>query len=119
MILREMCRAKIHRLKVTEANLDYEGSITIDSILLDAAQIIPAEKVQVVNITQGHRFETYVIAGKPGSGTVCLNGGAAHLGKANDLVIVIAYALVDEESLKTFKPKIVLVNPDNTVKAKI
>ncbi len=119
MILRNMCRAKIHRLTVTEANLDYEGSITIDQTLLDAADIVPAEKVQVVNVTQAHRFETYVISGAAGSGVVCLNGGAAHFGAPGDLIIVISYAQVDEVSMAGFKPKIVLVNSDNTIKARI
>jgi aspartate 1-decarboxylase len=114
-----MCRAKIHRLTVTEADLDYEGSITIDQALLEAADIVPAEKVQVVNVNKGHRFETYVMSGKRNSGVVCLNGGAAHFGSPGDLVIVIAYAQVDEDSMAGFKPKIVLVNADNTVKAKI
>ena len=116
MILRSMCRAKIHRLTVTDACLDYEGSISIDELLLDASGISPQEKVQVVNINNGNRFETYAIKGAKGTGEVCLNGGAAHLGKPGDLIIVIAYCLADEEAIKNFKTKVVLVNNKNAVK---
>lgn len=116
MILRQMCSAKIHRLTVTEANLDYEGSITIDQGLLDASGILPYEKVQVVNITNGNRFETYAISGEKGSGVVCLNGGAARKGGAKDLIIVIAYSMIDEGSLASFKPKVVLVDGSNNIK---
>jgi len=116
MILRNMCTSKIHRLTVTEANLDYEGSITIDTDLMNASGMIPYEKVQVVNITNGSRFETYAIPGESGSGVVCLNGGAARKGTVNDLLIVIAYSMVDETSLVSFKPKIVLVDGSNRIK---
>ncbi len=116
MILRQVCRAKIHRLKVTDSRLDYEGSITIDGTLLAAADIMPMEKVQVVNITTGDRFETYVIKGKDRSGAVCLNGGAARLGNPGDIIIVIAYAGIDEEAIKKFRPNIILVDEKNRIK---
>lgn len=113
---RFMCKSKIHRATVTDANLNYVGSITIDEDLMDAADLLPYEKVQVVNNNNGARFETYVIAGKRGSGTICLNGAAARLVQPSDLVIIIAYAQVDESELSAFKPKIVLVNQMNQVK---
>lgn len=116
MILRQMMIAKIHRLTVTEARLDYEGSITIDKALLEASGMIASEKVQVVNVTTGDRFETYVMEGRKNSGTVCLNGGAARLGSPGDLVIVISYAQVDESSLSEYKAKVVLVDGKNKVK---
>lgn len=116
MILRDMLRAKIHRLTVTEARLDYEGSITIDKSLLKASGIIKNEKVQVVNISTGDRFETYVMEGRKGSGTVCLNGGAARLGSKGDLIIVISYAQVDESGLRGHKARIVLVDGRNRIK---
>ena len=87
-------KSKIHRATVTEANLNYEGSLTIDSDLMKAAGIVPFEKVHVVNVTNGNRLETYAIEGKPGSGVICLNGAAAHKGKKGDTVIIIAYALM-------------------------
>lgn len=116
MILRQICLSKIHRLKVTEACIDYEGSITIDEELLEASGMIAGEKVQVVNINNGQRFETYTIAGTKGSGTVCLNGGAARMGVVNDLLIVISYALADEESAKKIKAKVVLVDEKNRIR---
>jgi len=115
MILRQMCHAKMHRLKVTEACIDYEGSLTVDEELLSAAGMLPGEKVQVVNINNGQRFETYLIAGEKGSGTVCLNGGAARMGTVNDLIIVISYALADEAGIKNFKTKVVLVDNNNKI----
>lgn len=116
MILRQLCLSKIHRLKVTEACIDYEGSITIDVELLEAAGMLPGEKVQVIDINNGQRFETYTIAGAKGSGKVCLNGGAARMGIVNDLLIVIAYALVDEESAKNLNTKVVLVDENNRIR---
>jgi len=115
MILRQMLKAKIHRLSVTQARLDYEGSITIDRSLLEASGIIEHEKVQVVNISTGGRFETYVMSGRKGSGIVCLNGGAARLGSPGDLIIVISYANIDEESLYGYRPRIVLVGAGNRI----
>jgi aspartate 1-decarboxylase len=112
-MLRMMCKGKIHRARVTEANLDYEGSLTVDQDLLDASGILPYEQVHVVNVTNGERLVTYAITGERGSGVICLNGAAAHRGKPGDLVIIIAYGMVDEEELKEFKPKVVLVNEKN------
>jgi aspartate 1-decarboxylase len=115
MITRQMCGAKIHRLKITDTRLDYEGSLTVDEALLDESGILPFEKVQVVNINNGNRFDTYIIKGKKGSGVVCLNGAAARLGEKGDLVIVISYVAVDEGSLGTFKAKIVHVDEKNMI----
>ncbi|MCR3922292.1 MAG: aspartate 1-decarboxylase [Firmicutes bacterium] len=114
---RFMCKAKIHRATVTDANLNYEGSITIDQDLMDAADLLPYEKVQIVNNNNGARFETYVITGKRASGTICLNGAAARLVHPGDTVIIISYANVDENELKTFKPLIVAVDNNNKVTA--
>ena len=100
-------KSKIHRVTVTEANLNYIGSITIDQDLLDADNILPNEKVAIVNNNNGARLETYVIAGERGSGVVCLNGAAARLVQPGDIVIIIAYALMDAEEAKTFKPTVV------------
>jgi aspartate 1-decarboxylase len=110
-----MCKAKIHRATVTEANLNYVGSITIDRKLLEAADILPYEKVQVVNLNNGSRLETYAIAGEANSGIVCLNGAAARLVQKGDLVIIIAYALVEEKDLADFNPRVVFVDKDNRV----
>lgn len=106
----EVVKSKIHKASVTEANLQYVGSITIDEDLMDAANIIENEKVQVVNINNGERLETYVIKGKRGSGDLCLNGPAARKVAVGDIVIVIAYAMLDFKEAKTFKPH--LVFPD-------
>lgn len=106
----EVCKSKIHKVTVTEANLQYVGSITIDQDLMDAANLIENEKVQVVNINNGERLETYVIKGERGSGTICLNGPAARKVVVGDIVIIISYALMDFEEAKTFKPW--LVFPD-------
>jgi aspartate 1-decarboxylase len=100
-------KSKIHRVVVTEANLEYIGSITIDENLMDAANIYAGEKVQVVDNTNGARIETYVIPGKRGSGCICINGAAAHLVHVGDTVIIMAYALMTPEEQKTFKPAIV------------
>jgi aspartate 1-decarboxylase len=116
MILRQMMRAKIHRLTVTEARLDYEGSITVDEELLKAADIAEGEKAQIVNVNNGSRFETYVMKGKKNSGVVCLNGAAARLGAEGDIIILITYADVDESSIKDFRPKVVLVDGGNKIK---
>jgi len=106
----EVCKSKIHKVSVTEANLQYVGSITIDEDLMDAANLIENEKVQVVNINNGERLETYVIRGERGSGIICLNGPAARKAAVGDVVIIISYALMDFEEAKTFKPQ--LVFPD-------
>jgi len=99
-------KSKIHRVTVTDANLNYIGSITIDENLMDAAGIIEYEKVQVVNVTNGERIETYAIRGKRGLGTICLNGAAAHLFHAGDIVIIMAYTWLEQAEAATFKPKV-------------
>ncbi|MDR0940788.1 MAG: aspartate 1-decarboxylase [Bacteroidales bacterium] len=103
----EILKSKIHRITVTQANLDYIGSITLDENLLDAANIIANEKVQVLNVANGARIETYVIKGERGSGVCCLNGPAAHHFTPGDVVIVVAYAQMDFEEAKTFRPHII------------
>lgn len=108
-----MFRAKLHRLHVTEADLYYEGSITLDEELLEAAGILPYEKVQVVNVNNGARLETYTIPGRPGSRTVCLNGPAARLAAKGDEVIVIAYAQMTPEQARKHRPRVVLVDENN------
>ncbi|MBX6377380.1 MAG: aspartate 1-decarboxylase [Clostridia bacterium] len=113
---RTLFRSKIHRATVTEANLAYEGSLTLDADLLEAADFVPWEKVQVVNVTTGARLETYVIPGPRGSGVVCLNGGAARLGQPGDTVILIAYAQVSDEELASFRSRVVLVDAANRVR---
>lgn len=114
-MLLEMFKSKIHRATVTEAELFYEGSITIDKDLLDAANILPYEKVQVVNLNNGSRLETYTLEGEKGSGIICLNGPAARLGCVGDEVIIITYATMTEEEAKNYKPKIVLVDKQNKI----
>ncbi len=112
----EVCKSKIHKVTVTEANLQYVGSITIDEDLMDAANLIENEKVQVVNINNGERLETYIIKGERGSGTICLNGPAARKAVVGDVVIIISYALMDFEEAKTFKPWIVFPDTEtNTI----
>ncbi len=103
----EVLKSKIHRVHVTDANLDYIGSITIDADLLDAAGIIAGERVHVVNNNNGERFDTYVIAGERGSGTVCLNGAAARRVMKGDIVIIIAYAMMTPEEARTHQPRII------------
>ncbi len=103
----EVVKSKIHRATVTEANLDYIGSITLDEDLMDAANIIENEKVQIVNNNNGERFETYVIKGERGSGQLCLNGAAARKVQPGDIVIIMAYATMDFEEAKRFKPAVV------------
>jgi aspartate 1-decarboxylase len=111
----EVLKSKIHRLVITEANLNYVGSITLDEDLIDAANIIENEKVQVVNVNNGERLETYVIRGKRGSGICCLNGPAARKGMVGDVVVVISYATMDFENAKSFKPWIVFPKEGNKV----
>lgn len=106
-MLLQILKSKIHRVQVTEANLDYVGSITIDQDLMEAANIYAGERVQVVDNTNGARLETYVIAGKRGSGCICINGAAAHLVHVGDTVIIMAYALMTPEENQAFKPAIV------------
>ncbi len=103
----QILKSKIHRVRVTEANIEYIGSITIDEDLMDAAHIVTGEKVSVVDVTNGARLETYAIPGTRGSGCICMNGAAAHLMHPNDLVIIMSYALMTLEEQQTFKPSIV------------
>lgn len=114
-MFRQMCKSKIHRVTITEADLNYVGSITIDAELLKAANILPYEKVQIVNVNNGARLETYAIAGEPGSGVICLNGAAARLSQPGDVAIIISYVLVEENELASFHPQIVFVNSENKI----
>ena len=109
----EVCKSKIHRVTVTEADLHYEGSITIDEDLIDAANLIEFEKVQVVNVNNGERLETYVIKGERGSGVICLNGPAARRAQKGDLVIIISYASMTPEEAKAHKPTLIFPNAQN------
>jgi aspartate 1-decarboxylase len=110
-----MMKGKIHRARVTEANLNYVGSITIDEDILDAVDMLPNEKVQIVNNNNGARFETYIIPGPRGSGVVCLNGAAARLVQEDDVVIIISYAMVAEEKVHDHKPKVAIMNEKNQI----
>ncbi len=103
----QMMKSKIHRVSVTEARLDYIGSITIDSLLLEAAGILPGERVYIVDNNNGERLDTYAIAGEPGSGVVCLNGAAARKVQVGDVVIIMAYAMMTPEEAASFKPKVI------------
>lgn len=107
----EVLKSKIHRARVTQAELNYVGSITIDEALMEAANIIPNEKVQIVNNNNGARFETYVIKGARGTGTVCLNGAAARLAQVGDIIIIMSYALMEQEEARAHQP--LLIFPDN------
>jgi aspartate 1-decarboxylase len=109
----EVLKSKIHRAKVTQAELNYVGSITIDEDLIDAANMIPNEKVQIVNNNNGARFETYVIKGERGSGTICLNGAAARLAQVGDIVIIMSYAFMDMDEARKYKPLLVFPDTDN------
>ncbi|MBF1560632.1 aspartate 1-decarboxylase [Segatella salivae] len=109
----EVLKSKLHCVTVTEANLNYMGSITIDEDLMDAANLIAGEKVQIVNNNNGERFETYIIKGKRGSGCVCLNGAAARKVQVGDVVIIIAYALMDFEEAKNYSPIVVFPKEGN------
>ena len=112
---RTMCTSKVHRAVLTGADLHYEGSLTLDLALMEAADILPFEKVQVVNVNNGSRLETYVIEGERNSGTIQLNGAAARLGAAGDHVIVISYADYEESELENFEPKLVFVDEKNRI----
>jgi len=114
-MLIKICKSKIHRATITDSNLHYEGSLTLDTSLMEAAGILPYENVQVVNINNGQRFETYIIEGKKGSGEVCLNGAAARLGQPGDLVIIITYGYADLNEVKNFTPAVVNVNEKNKI----
>jgi aspartate 1-decarboxylase len=112
---RSMLKSKIHRARVTEADLHYMGSVTIDRDLLHAADILPNEKVLVVNLNNGARFETYAFEGNPGSGVICMNGGCARHVQVGDTVLILAFAWVEDAKAHTVKPKVVFVDEDNRV----
>lgn len=109
----EVLKSKLHRAKVTQAELNYVGSITIDEDLMDAANIIANEKVQIVNNNNGARFETYVIKGERGTGTVCLNGATARLAQVGDIVIIMSYAYMEMDEARNYKPLLVFPDADN------
>ncbi len=111
----ERMKSKIHRATVTDSDLHYEGSITIDKKLMEAANLLPGEKVQVVDINNGNRLETYVIAGRAGSGEICLNGAAARLVEKEDLVIIISYGLMGQQEAADFEPTVVKVDENNEI----
>ncbi len=115
MMLRMMLNSKIHRAIVTEADLNYVGSITIDQNILDAVGMLPNEKVHIVNNNNGARFETYIIAGERGSGVICVNGAAARLVQRGDVVIILSYAYVMNEEAKSHQPTVAIMNTDNTI----
>lgn len=115
-MLRMMLNSKIHRATVTEADLNYVGSITIDQDLLDAVGMLPNEKVHVVNNNNGARFETYIIAGARGSGVICVNGAAARLVQRGDVVIILSYVYMMNEEAKTHKPTVAIMNQDNSIR---
>ncbi|GAB3328289.1 aspartate 1-decarboxylase [Marivirga atlantica] len=112
-MLIEVCKSKIHRVKITQAELHYVGSITIDEDLMDAANLIENEKVQVVNVNNGERLETYVIKGERGSGMICMNGPAARRAQVGDVIIIISYAQMDFEEAKQFKPSLIFPDQHN------
>ena len=112
----ELLKCKIHRATVTDANLNYEGSITLDRALMDAAGILPCEKVGILDIHNGARFDTYVIEGEPNSGTICLNGAAARMVQKGDLIIIVSYISMTPEEAKTWKPTVVKVDSQNKLR---
>ena len=114
-MFRTMCKSKIHRATVTGADLNYVGSITIDPVLMDAADLLEYEQVAVVNVNNGARFETYVIPGEPGAGEICLNGAAARLAHPGDKVIIISYGSYDEAELETYRPVFIFVDEQNGI----
>ena len=116
MMTRTFLKSKLHRATVTQADLSYEGSLTVDTDLLKAADILEYEKVSVVNINNGARFETYVISGEKGSGIFCLNGAAARLGEIGDKIIVISYADMTEEEYRNYDPSVILLDENNKIK---
>ena len=118
-MFKTMMKSKIHRARVTESNLDYEGSITIDETLMEAAEMIQYEQVQIYNVTNGERFTTYAIKGEKNSGVICLNGAAAHKARKGDIVIIATYASYDEKELAAFKPKKVYTDDQNRIKEQL
>ncbi|MEN8134190.1 MAG: aspartate 1-decarboxylase [Thermodesulfobacteriota bacterium] len=115
-MLQTMLKCKIHRATITDSNLNYEGSLTVDCELMKEAGLIPFEKVKVYNINNGERFDTYVIEGPAGSGTIALNGAAARKGMIGDLIIIASYAIFSAEELSGYHPQIVVLNPENGIK---
>ncbi|ARF15498.1 aspartate 1-decarboxylase [Sporosarcina ureae] len=115
-MFRMMMNGKLHRATVTEADLNYVGSITIDGALLEAAGMLPNEKVQIVNNNNGARFETYIIEGEPGSGVICVNGAAARLVQPGDIVIILSYVYVSDEEARTHQPTVLIMDEQNRVK---
>ncbi len=115
-MLRTVLKSKIHRGRVTEANLYYEGSITIDPELMQAGDIIEGEKVEVLNLNNGHRLETYAIRGKPGSGIICLNGPAARGACVGDEIVIVSYVLAEDKEAKSIKPKLIKVDERNKIR---
>jgi aspartate 1-decarboxylase len=113
---RSMLKSKLHRATVTHADVDYEGSVTLDASLLEAADILPFEEVHVWNVTRGTRLRTYAMAAEAGSGVVCVNGAAAHLARPGDLVIIATFTQLDEPAARMHRPRIVLVGPDNRIR---
>lgn len=116
---RFMLKSKIHRAIVTDSDLHYEGSLTLDETLMKAADIVPFEHAHVYNITNGHRFETYVMRGGKDSGIICVNGAAAHLARKGDLIIIASYCLIEDRRAKIYRPKLVFVDGNNRVIRKI
>jgi aspartate 1-decarboxylase len=114
-MMRTMLKGKIHRARVTDANLDYEGSITIDELLMEAADILPYERVQVLDIDNGARLETYAITGERGCGEICINGAAARLVSVGDKVIILAYSIVSDEEAREIRPRLVYVDEQNAM----
>src|SRR6266404_8720385 len=114
---RYMLKSKIHRARITQADVNYEGSLTLDQELLHAGDIVPYEEVHVWNVTRGTRFRTYAMLGEQGSGVVCANGAAALLVEPGDLVIIATFTMIDESELEEFRPKIVFVDENNTIKS--
>ena len=117
MTTRTMLKSKIHRARVTDCNIDYEGSVTIDGTLLKAADILPYERVEILNVHNGARFSTYAIEGKPGSGDICLNGAAARLANRDDIVIILTYHEVPSDEAAYVKPRMVYVDSLNRIKS--
>ena len=113
---RSMLKSKLHRVTVTHADVDYEGSLTLDAELLAAADILPFEEVHVWNVTRGTRLRTYALVAEPGSGVACVNGAAAHLAQPGDLIIVATFTQMDEAAAHAHRPKVVLVGPDNRIR---
>ncbi len=118
-MLRSMMKSKIHQATVTEANLQYEGSVTIDSDLMKAADILPGEKVQIVNLNNGSRIETYAVEGDAASGIICMNGAAARWAQVGDTVILISYALMEEKEARQLQSKIVFVDKENKIRERL